>query len=88
MSVYGTIHVECETKTCHACLTVDMTDDDINITRNGFDVTLFADGWRVTDDGVMCPDCAGMDERDDAYERAAARARNNDFADTGGKDWT
>lgn len=27
-------------------------------------------------------------ERDEAYERAAARARNNDFAETGGKDWT
>lgn len=25
---------------------------------------------------------------DDPHERAAARARNNDFADTGGKDWT
>ena len=28
------------------------------------------------------------DERDDAYERAAARARTNDFAESGGKDWT
>lgn len=28
------------------------------------------------------------DARDEAYERAAARARGNDFADTGGKDWT
>lgn len=25
---------------------------------------------------------------DEAYERAAARARSNDFAETGGKDWT
>jgi len=27
------------------------------------------------------------DDRDEAYERAAARACGNDFADTGGKDW-
>jgi len=27
-------------------------------------------------------------DRDEAYERAAARARSNDFADTDGKDWT
>jgi hypothetical protein len=27
-------------------------------------------------------------EPDEAYERAAARARNNDFEDTNGKDWT
>lgn len=25
---------------------------------------------------------------DEAYDRAVARARSNDFADTGGKDWT
>ncbi len=25
---------------------------------------------------------------DEAYERAASRARSNDFEDTGGKDWT
>jgi hypothetical protein len=29
-----------------------------------------------------------VEERDEQYEREAARARNNDFADTGGKDWT
>lgn len=28
------------------------------------------------------------DDRDEAYERAAARARANDFEDTDGKDWT
>jgi len=38
---------------------------------------------------MWCPECRSEpDERDEAYERAAARARNNDFADTGGKDWT
>jgi hypothetical protein len=30
----------------------------------------------------------GERRRDDAYERAAARARDNDFADTNGVDWT
>jgi len=28
------------------------------------------------------------DEQDEAYERAAARARGNNFARTGGRDWT
>jgi hypothetical protein len=28
------------------------------------------------------------EERDEAYERAAAKARGNDFEATGGKDWT
>lgn len=28
------------------------------------------------------------DEPDEAYERAAARARSNDFEDTNGRDWT
>ena len=28
------------------------------------------------------------DDRDPVYERAAARARGNDFKDTGGRDWT
>ena len=27
-------------------------------------------------------------DRDPAYERAAARARSNDFEDTDGRDWT
>ncbi len=30
----------------------------------------------------------GDDDRDEVYERAAARARSNNFKDTGGKDWT
>jgi hypothetical protein len=47
-----------------------------------------------TADRWYCPDCldAGADveedTRDEAYERAAHRARGNDFRDTGGKDWT
>lgn len=30
----------------------------------------------------------GYDPRDEAYERAAARDRNDDFSRTGGRDWT
>lgn len=29
-----------------------------------------------------------LEREDDAHERAAARARLNDFEDTDGKDWT
>lgn len=37
---------------------------------------------------MACPKCRGEDDRDEDYERAASRARSNDFARTGGKDWT
>lgn len=39
---------------------------------------------------VADPDADERDEQepDEAYERAAARARSNDFEETGGKDWT
>lgn len=36
---------------------------------------------------VVC-DCVELDERDDEHERAAARARQSDFEDTDGRDWT
>ena len=51
----------------------------------------------TTNDGPECPRCGSVDielvepphdEADEAYERAAARARSNDFAATGGRDWT
>ena len=43
-------------------------------------------------DGI-CANCGEAfrpleDEEDEAYERAASRARLNDFEETGGKDWT
>jgi len=50
-----------------------------------------------TCDDTECPDCVCQgcgskhcrcDDYDEDYERAAAHARGNDFADTGGKDWT
>ena len=38
---------------------------------------------------LFCADClAAEDDRDEDYERAASRARSNDFADTDGRDWT
>ena len=45
-----------------------------------------ADGWIETEDGEIAQE--RQDDRDEAYERAAARARANDFEDTDGKDWT
>lgn len=52
-----------------------------------------------TGDGLCpqmeCPDCDGTGYKeekdlgqDDPHEREAARARGNDFEETGGKDWT
>ena len=35
-----------------------------------------------------CLDELADQDRDPAYERAAARARSNDFEDTDGRDWT
>lgn len=37
---------------------------------------------------IQCAPAAGRDDEDEAYERAAERARGNDFEDTDGKDWT
>ena len=39
-------------------------------------------------DEAQARDPYPRDAWDDMYERQAARARSNDFADTGGKDWT
>jgi hypothetical protein len=89
--IRGTVTIECDRPKCYAELVVDVTTNDANIQKWGLTVEVGASGWRVDDDGqCWCPECAERaDERDDeAYERAAARARNNDFADTGGKDWT
>ena len=35
-----------------------------------------------------CLDDLAEQDRDPAYDRAAARARSNDFEDTDGRDWT
>lgn len=59
-------------------------------------------GTRVDRETLLCPydaahhreqsdmttELPDEPERDEAYERAAARARGNDFAETDGRDWT
>ena len=48
----------------------------------------------AVDEIHLCRECWAKrdgepeEERDEAYERAAARARSNDFERTGGRDWT
>lgn len=43
-----------------------------------------------TDTGccALCGKPYAEPARDDAYDRASARARRSDFAETNGKDWT
>lgn len=40
------------------------------------------------EDYLKEPDDVDMSDLDDPHERAAAQARDNDFEETGGKDWT
>lgn len=89
MSIRGTVTIECDSKGCHAEEHIGDLDmeDYLEPSRTGLRLELHAHGWTMDDEGGLhCPEC--NTERDEAYERAAARARNNDFADTGGKDWT
>jgi hypothetical protein len=92
MAIRGDVTIECDRKACHAEIVLYAAEDAvITATKHGsIELTLTAAGWRVDDEGgVLCPDCLDAEgNRDEAYERAAARARNNDFAETGGKDWT
>jgi hypothetical protein len=91
MSIRGTVTMECDTPNCRAELVIDAEDADLTMTRHGAKAG-FSSDWLLDDGGELrCPDCQNesrQPERDDAYERAAARARTNDFAETGGKDWT
>ena len=88
MAIRGTVTLECDTKGCHGEEVFDDLDpSDITADRHGLLVKRHVNGWAMDDEGGLhCPQCC--EERDEVYERAAARARNNDFADTGGKDWT
>lgn len=89
MSIRGSLTIECDQPKCHAEIVLEARDFTLGPAPRGTDVGVFAYGWHVNDDEqFICPQCAAPDERDEAYERAAARARNNDFADTSGKDWT
>lgn len=87
MSRRGEIVVECDSVDCYA--EIVFTSSQLDIELPGL---LIDAGWERTRDRDICPDCvkAAQDEARsaDAHERAAARARNNDFADTGGKDWS
>ena len=94
MSIIGRITFLCDTPSCHAELVLDADDADLDVTKRGDVSAVFvASEWRQDDNGDLhCPECCEASEprdtRDDDYEREAARARNNDFAETGGKDWT
>lgn len=92
MSIRGAITLECDRPKCHGEDVLDAKDFDLVVKRRG-DIWLEAEacGWREGDDGELwCPQCVeeALRRDDDGHERAAARARNNDFAETGGKDWT
>jgi hypothetical protein len=86
MSRRGDIVVECDSRDCYAEVIYRPERLDEPIAD-----CLEHDGWARKDGKDYCPDCvkAGSEpERDEAYERAAARDRLDDFARTGGKDWT
>ncbi len=56
-------------------------------------LSLYCERRAERDAIIAIDDDEGLDRnddepRDEAYERAAARARQNDFELTGGKDWT
>ena len=74
------------------CTDAPEIDDDLPGCQDCDEPTLLTDD---TGRKALCARCAEAREReefdgprDDAYERAAARARSNDFEETGGKDWT
>lgn len=77
MSIRGTVTLECDRKNCHAELVIDANADaNIESVKWGLNVELAANDWVIDDNGdLWCPDCAAPDERDEAYERAAARDR-------------
>lgn len=90
MAIRGELTLECDTPQCHAEQVLQAEDANIvHGKRGSLELELFAPDWIELEDGTLqCPDCRHAEERDEAYEKAAARARNNDFADTNGRDWT
>ena len=92
MSWRGAIIVECDSEDCYAETVLQSGDLD-NCTVND---RLNEDGWQDRQVGKawqwICPQCVEEAEKaaqeQDDHERAAARARSNDFADTKGRDWT
>lgn len=90
MSLRCSLTIECDRPTCQAEIVIRDLDIDVEPrSRGGLDIAAFApDWWQDENEQFICPQCAAEDERDPAYERAAARARHNDFADTKNRDWT
>jgi hypothetical protein len=94
MSIRGAITLECDRKNCHAEQVFEGEDLDFDVRKERLFIEQCVDDWHMDEDGdLWCPQCLeearqNADRAADSHERAAARARNNDFADTGGKDWT
>jgi hypothetical protein len=94
MSIRGSVTLECDRPKCHAEQVFEAEDFDFEVCRERLFIEQCVDDWHMDEDGdLWCPQCLGearekADRAADPHERAAARARNNDFADTGGKDWT
>jgi len=89
MSIRGQVVVECDAPKCHA----ETIYEAEALVDNLLADCLSDDGWELHDEGYICAQCLSearedRDRRDDSHEREAARARNNDFEDTGGRDWT
>jgi hypothetical protein len=90
MAIRGSVTLECDSKGCQAELVLGYLDLEVAPKSNGLELTAHAWWWVLDEDGLLhCPQCCEEDTRaNDAHERAAARARNNDFEDTNGRDWT
>lgn len=88
MSRRGEITIECANPSCHGELVIDTNSEWLRM--RGLEALLRDQGWQHNEAGDICPDCCEESDnpRDEAYERAAAKARSNDFADTAGRDWT
>lgn len=90
MSKRGHITVECDRPSCYA---EQHFDANALADTRGFDALVEDAGWKSEMGLDICPECAESEREaaerdDDPHERAADRARQNDFEETRGKDWT
>jgi len=94
MSIRGRVTFECDSKRCHAECVIEAEDADLVNGKRTPEAVFQASGWVLDDEGDLhCESCVeesqnDRDRREDSHEREAERARNNDFADTFGRDWT
>jgi hypothetical protein len=80
MSIMGRVYLTCDSKGCHGEEIIEAEDFNGDDIKHSLKVSATFAGWTMDDDGGLhCPAC--NEERDDAYERAAARY------DGSGKDW-